>query len=128
MVYLTLLIFGFALTLIRWANVFNNSFVVINPEITSHISNFSLSFLVYLGLGSEWLISGMKFRFVTILGAFMIVANFICETLIYFLNTVDIIDALYGTVGILLVFVYLYYLNKNGLIKTDIDNNFPLNT
>lgn len=121
-VQLLLVCFGVALTLIRWANVFNDSFVVINPEITSHVSNFSLSLLVYLGIGYEWLTSGIKFHFVTILGAFIIVANFISETLMDFMNTVDIIDALYGTVGTLLVFIYFYYLNKNGLVKIDLDN------
>lgn len=108
--------------LTRWANVFNDNIIVINPEITSHISNFSLSLLFYLGVGSQWLTLGKKFRSVIILGAFMIIANFICETLMGFTNTTDIIDALYGTVGILLVFVYLYYLNKNRLIKTGLDN------
>lgn len=121
-VQLLLVCFGFVLTLIRWLNVFNSNFVVINPEITSHISNFSLSLLAYLAIGSSWLTFGVKFRFVSILGAFMIVANFICETLMSFINTVDIVDAIYGTIGIILVFIYFYCANSNGLIQINSDN------
>jgi len=121
-VQLLLLCFGSILTIIRWLNIFNSNFVVINPEINSHISNFSLSLLAYLAIGSTWLTSGVKFRFITILGLFMIVANFICETLMDFMNTVDIIDAIYGTVGIILVFIYLYLLNKHGLVQISSDS------
>lgn len=121
-VQLLLVCFGFVLTLIRWLNVFNSNFVVINPEITSHISNFSLSLLAYLEIGSSWLTFGVKLRFVVFLGAFMIVANFICETLMGFINTVDIVDAIYGTIGIMLVFIYFYCVNNNGLIQINSDN------
>lgn len=119
---LLLVCFGLVLTLIRWLNVFNSNFVVINPEITSHISNFSLSLLAYLAIGSSWLTFGVKLSIVAILGVFMIVANFICETLMGFINTVDIVDAMYGTVGIILVFIYLYCLNRNGLILINLDD------
>ena len=58
----------------------------------------------------------MKFRFIVDLGAFLIVANFICETLLSTINTVDIFDAIYGTAGIILIFGYFYCVNNNGLI------------
>lgn len=121
-VQLLLVCFGFVLILIRWLNVFNSNFVVINPKITSHISNFSLSFLAYLAIGSSWLTSGVKFRFVAAFGASMVVANFICETLMSFINTVDIVDAIYGTIGIMIAFIYFYCVNSNGLIQINSDN------
>ena len=121
-VQLLLICFGSVLSIIRWLNGFNSNFVVINSERTSHISNFSLSLLVYLSIGSSWLTFGVKFRFVAILGVFMIVANFICETLLVFINTVDIVDAIYGTIGIILVFIYCYYVNNNGLIEINSEN------
>lgn len=105
-VQLLLFGFGFVLTLIRWLNVFNSDFVVISPEITSHILNFLLSLLAYLTIGSLWLVSGVKYRFIAGLGVFMIAANFICETLFSFINTVDIVDAVYGTVGVVLAYIY----------------------
>lgn len=106
LVQLLLSCFGLVLTLVRWLNTFNSNLVVINPEITSHITNFSLSLLAYLAIGSLWLTSGVKFRFAAILGALMVAANFICETLLGFINTVDIVDAIYGTAGVILVFIY----------------------
>lgn len=112
-----LLFFGFIFGVIRWLKVFNNSFVVITLEITSHISNFSLSLLAYLVIGSLWLTSGVKFSYITGLGIFLIAANFICETLMAFINTTDIIDAIYGTGGTVLVFIYLYCVNRNGLMQ-----------
>jgi hypothetical protein len=121
-VQVLLLCFGVVLTLIRWLNVFNSNFVVINSEITSHISNFSLSLLAYLAIGSSWLTSGVKLRSVAVLGVFMIVANFICETLMSFINTVDIVDAIYGAIGIMLVFIFFYCVNSNGLIQIDSEN------
>ena len=121
-VQLLLVCLGFVLTIIRWLNAFNSSFVVINPEITSHVSNFSLSLLVYLAIGSLWLTLGVEFGFIAVLGALMIVANFICETLMGLINTVDIVDAIYGTMGIILVFIYFYWVNSNGLIQINSDN------
>mgnify|MGYP000930994717 CR=1 FL=1 len=120
-VQLLLVCFGFVLTLIRWLNVFNSNFFVISTEITSHITNFSLSLLAYLVIGSLWLTSGVKFRFIVVSGAFMIVANLICEILLSIINTVDIMDAIYGTVGIILVFIYFHCVNSNGLIQIKSD-------
>jgi len=38
------------------------------------------------------------------------------------INTVDIVDAIYGTVGIILVFMYFYCVNSNGLIQANSAN------
>lgn len=114
-IFIALICIGILLTLGRWYSVFNNDFVIINAEIHSHISNLSLSMIAYVGIGYSWLLSGMKFRFITILGAVLIVGNFVCETHMGFMNTTDIIDALYGTVGVLSAYVYLFFTNKYGL-------------
>jgi len=116
-VFIFLTSVAFLLAIGRWSSIFIDDFVVINSEIHSHISNLSLSILGYLGIGYSWLISGVKFRFIIILGAFMVLANFICESpFMAFMNTPDIIDALYGTVGILVVFIFLFITNKCGLV------------
>ena len=114
----TVLIFvGFLLTVGRWHSVFNNKFVVITAAINSHISNFSFSLISYTGIGYFWLLCGVKFRFIMFLGVFMIFANFVCESpLMAFMNTPDIVDAVYGTVGIAVSFVFLLVTNKQGLI------------
>lgn len=115
--YILLICIGILFTSVKWLSIFNSSFVVINAEIHSHISNLSLSMIVYAGIGYSWLLSGTKFHFIILLGVLIIAANFVCETLMGFMNTTDIIDAIYGTVGVLIAYVYLFFTNKYGLIK-----------
>ncbi len=50
-VYNCLILFAAILAFIRWMNAFNSGIVVINAEINSHISNFALSLVFYLGVG-----------------------------------------------------------------------------
>lgn len=111
------IVIGILLTLGRWYSAFDNDFVIINENVHSHISNLSLSVIAYVGIGYSWLLSGVKLRFVTALGAVLIAGNLVCETLMGFMNTTDIIDAIYGTVGVLAVYVYLFLLNKFGLTE-----------
>lgn len=113
--YLALLFLGVLLTLGRWYSVFNPDFVILNAEVHSHISNLSLSMIAYVGIGYSWLLYGTRFRFITALGAVLIAGNFVCETLMGFMNTTDIVDAVYGTVGVLAAYVYLLFTNKYGL-------------
>lgn len=75
-----------------------------------------MSKLLYLGIGYSWLINGMKFRYIVILGAILSVVNLLCEALMGFMNTTDIVDAIYGIIGISVSFVYLFTLNKYGLL------------
>lgn len=53
-VYNCLIFFIAILAFIRWMSAFDNSIVVINAEINSHISNFALSLVFYLGVGFPW--------------------------------------------------------------------------
>lgn len=115
--YLTLIFIGILLTLGRWYSVFHYDFVIINAEVHSHISNLSLSMITYVGIGYSWLLFGTKFRFVIILGALLIAGNCVCETLMGFMNTTDMIDAIYGTVGVLVAYVYLFLTHKYGLVE-----------
>lgn len=114
--YYLLLVFGILLTIGRWLSVPFPDFVVINREIHSHISNFSLSLLFYLTIGYTWLLSGVKFSYVILLGWILLVGNLVCETLLGFMNTADIIDAVYGAVGTLISFFFLLVAYKYGLI------------
>lgn len=119
--YLALVLICFLLTLGRWYSVFDPDFVVISEEVHSHISNLSLSMIAYVGIGYSWLLSGIKFRFIIALGVILIAGNFFCETLMGFMNTTDIIDAIYGTFGILAAYVYLFFTNKYGLVERSSD-------
>lgn len=114
---MVLLCIGMILTIVRWVSAFNDNIIVINSEINSHISNLSLSMILYLGIGYSWLINGMKFRYIVILGVILSAGNLLCETLMGFMNTTDIVDAIYGIIGISVSFVYLFVLNNYGLLK-----------
>lgn len=109
------------LTIGRWYSVINSDFVIFNYEIHSHISNLSLSMIAYLGIGYSWLLNGTKFRSIGFLGVLFVFANIICETLMGFMNTTDIIDAVYGTVGVAISFVFLLFTHKYGLISNNMD-------
>ncbi|MCL2721416.1 MAG: hypothetical protein FWD47_08775 [Treponema sp.] len=114
-----LICIGMLLTIIRWVSVFNNNILVFTKEINSHISNLSLSMILYLGIGYLWLLFGVKFSVIIILGTLLIIANIICETLLGFINTPDIVDAIYGIIGITIAFIFLFLTKKYGLIQNE---------
>lgn len=114
-VFYSLIIIVMILTIIRWISAFHSNIVVINAEINSHISNFSLSLLVYLAIGFTWMLQGAAFKKVVLSGAIIIMANLLCETVMGFMNTPDIIDAVYGIAGTLISFFFLLITKKHGL-------------
>lgn len=113
-VYMLLLLLGLFLTIGRWASQFSD-FVIINSEINSHISNFSLSLMAYLGIGFIWMLSGVKFNYITVLGLVFIAGNLFCETLMTILNTPDIVDAYFGIFGTSISYLFLFVTQKYGL-------------
>ena len=114
-VYNFLILFAAILAFTRWMSVFNNDIIVINAEINSHISNFALSLVFYLGVGFTGILQKKTFHKIILLGVFIIVANILCETVMGFMNTTDILDAVYGIVGTLIGFCYFLVINKYGL-------------
>ena len=69
------------------------------PDFYSHVSNFSISCLLYMGIGYFWLLSGMRFKY---------------ELFISVLNTRDIIDAYYGVAGTAVAFLFLFICKRFG--------------
>lgn len=61
-VYNCLIFFIAILAFIRWMSAFDKSIVVINAEINSHISNFALSLVFYLGVGFPWILQKKPFN------------------------------------------------------------------
>lgn len=121
--FAVLICIGFLLTIGRWYSVVDSDFVIINAEIHSHISNLSLSLIAYLGIGQSWLLFGMRFRYILFLGVAMLAGNVICETLMGFMNTPDIIDAIYGAIGIIAAFIFLAITKKYGLIPSNLEKS-----
>lgn len=109
-IYLLCLIF----VLIRWANIFNENIFVITETINSHITNFTLSLMLCNLIGYLLLSAGKKYSSNVIVGIIVILANFVYETILPILNTTDIIDAVYGAVGVLISLIYLYFVSRYG--------------
>ena len=58
-------------------------------------------------------IYGKRYPFFLI-GIIIVAGNFIYETIVRLLNTIDIVDAVYGLIGVLCSLIYLYYINDHG--------------
>lgn len=89
------------------------------PEFYSHISNYSISYLLYAGIAYFWLMMGIPFRFITGFGILLLAANFIYELYIPILNTPDIMDACFGAIGTVVAFLFLSYVQFFGLKKAE---------
>ncbi|GAB3311288.1 hypothetical protein [Luteimonas notoginsengisoli] len=85
------------------------------PGFYTHVFNFSLSYLLYVGAGLLWLMMGVPLRFVAWAGAALVVANLGYEFLLPLLNTRDPLDAAYGIAGALLGFAWLWTVRRFGL-------------
>lgn len=92
------------------------------PDFYYHVSNLCISIIFYAGIGLAWITSGVKFRYIVLLGGMMIGANVVCETVMSFMNTTDFTDAVYGVIGVVIGFVYLAMIYKNGL--TPLEESF----
>ena len=114
---LSIFAFCFLLVMIRWINIFNEDVYVISVAINSHITNFTLSLMMCTLIGYLLLLTGKKYVSTIMMGILLIVVNFIYEIFLPILNTTDIIDALYGLVGVVISLVYLYFINKYGFIR-----------
>lgn len=90
-------------------------FLQLLPSFYQHISNFSLSYLLYVGIGYFRLMMGVKFKFLIYFGIVLLLANLIYELFISILNTPDITDAYFGFAGIFLGFLFLYSVYRFGL-------------
>ena len=114
---LSIFILCFLLVIIRWINIFNEDIYVISEEINSHITNFTLSLLLCTLIGYVLLLTNKKYVSNIMVGILLVLANFVYEMFLPILNTTDIIDALYGLVGVAISLVYLYFIGKYGFIR-----------
>lgn len=80
-----------------------------------HISNFSITYLLYASIGYMWLMAGVSIRYVVLLGAGFVLANLVYELWLSVLNTRDLIDAYYGVAGVLVALLFLALVNATGL-------------
>lgn len=93
------------------------------PTFYQHISNYSLSYILYAGIGYLWLMFGVPFRFIILLGLAFIAVNFIIELYISILNTPDLVDAYFGWIGTAIGFLFLSYVRYFGLKSEEKSDN-----
>ena len=110
-----ILFFGRNFENIKIASVLN-----VIPDFYNHISNFSISFIIYITIGYVGVMLGLKLKHITIIGIFILFLKLIIELLIPFLNTPDKTDAIYGIIGVLLGFVFLFIIKNYGLKKKEL--------
>lgn len=114
--HLLLIAAVFALFMGRKPGVFRSQAILdVAPGFYSHISNFSLSYILYAGIGFLWLMLGVSMRKVALAGLALVVANATYELLIPVLNTRDPVDAAYGVSGTLLALGWLWVIKHFGL-------------
>lgn len=68
-------------------------------EIGTHMSNFALSYAILSGACLPAILMGKPFRNILVIAGLLAAANISYELLLPFLNTRDMIDAIYGLAG-----------------------------
>lgn len=101
----------------NFENIRIRSILDVMPDFYNHISNFSISFIIYITIGYVGVMLGLTLKHITIIGIFILFLNLIIELLIPFLNTPDKTDAIYGILGVLLGFVFHLIIKNYGLKK-----------
>lgn len=91
------------------------------PDFYQHISNFTISYILYSGIGFMWLMLGVQFKLIVGLGLLVLLCNFVYEMWIPILNTPDMVDAYYGFTGTVLAFVFLLITKEYGLRPVKIE-------
>lgn len=90
------------------------------PGFYKHVSNFSLTLMIFVTLGYIGLLVGLKLKHLTVIGIIIGITNWVFEFFIPILNTPDKTDAVYGIFGVILGLLFLYAMNISGLKKNEL--------
>lgn len=94
----------------------SDTLLAFDPMFYSHVSNFSISYLLYSCIGYAWLMMGARARLILLLGLVLALCNLVYEFFIPVLNTPDPIDAWYGLAGTTLGAVVLMLIGRFGMV------------
>jgi hypothetical protein len=86
------------------------------PDFYLHVSNASISYLLYAGIGYFWLMMGVSIQQLAFAGVALVATNVVVEVAVPILNTRDPIDALYGVIGAACGFVVLWMIDRYGMV------------
>ncbi len=84
------------------------------PGFYSHVSNFTISYLLLANFGYVGLLAGARLRVVLASCVVMMLANLIYEWWIPFINTRDLVDAWYGIAGCVLALLFSFLFQAVG--------------
>ena len=115
-IYLCLIVFDAFLMLCRWLGHIVPNVRLLPNFLLDHITNFALCMLLLLIFGITVLSFGGKLRSITAAALIMSVLNIVYECFLPILNTPDILDAVFGVIGVAIAYIFLILLRKNGLI------------
>ena len=115
-IYLCLIVFDAFLMLCRWLEHIVPNVRLLPDFLLDHITNFALCMLLLLIFGITVLSFGGKFRGITAVALVTSVLNIGYECFIPIRNPPDILDAVFGVIGVAVAYIFLILLRKNGLI------------
>jgi hypothetical protein len=84
-------------------------------DVFTHTSNFIITAILMSSVSLIWLLQGAPFKFVLYLGMVAITLNFVVELFVTILNTPDVMDAVYGTAGVLVTILVMLLFKRSGL-------------
>ena len=114
--YLSICVVCLFFVICRWISTINPSLTILPEIIDIHVTNFSLSLMLSIFTGFTVLISGGKMKIIRIISIIIVFINLVYEVFLPILNTPDFVDALAGIIGVVISYLYLSRLDRNGLI------------
>ena len=114
--YLSIFVVCLFFVICRWIRTVNPNLAILPEIIDIHITNFSLSLMLLTCIGFTVLITGGKMKIIRVFAIIIVFINLVYEVFVPILNTPDFVDALAGIIGIVISYLYLSSLNRNGLI------------
>lgn len=114
--YLSICVVCLFFVICRWISTINPSLTILPEIIDIHVTNFSLSLMLSIFTGFTVLISGGKMKVIRIISIIIVFINLVYEVFVPILNTPDFVDALAGIIGVVISYLYLSRLDRNGLI------------
>ena len=114
--YLSIFVVCLFFVICRWISTVNPNLAILPEIIDNHVTNFSLSLMLSMCTGFTVLIFGGKMKIIRIISIIIVFINLVYEVFVPILNTPDFVDALAGIIGVVISYLYLSSLNRNGLI------------
>ena len=118
LIYYSMLVIMLTLVFLHGKSMYRTDWPIFGSFITyDHISNFVGSYIFLTGISLIWVLNKVSWKYILAASAIIVLANFIYEYLLTFLNTKDPLDALAGVIGVCFGLLVLVLLSKFGVKK-----------